>query len=205
MDYFTSGLDLSDPDAAFRRGFTSIDKHDHHLITRIENTLNNGDRLFIIDGPTRFSWDQGTTEADAFDMLARTLTKVGATARFIVGPRTLAHPCHGRHGRRWAQNPYRLTPHVSTTDMMVAAGEDTLIAALPYTSHIPAPAALEQWRLRDMGAPLIHGTPANTDCVLTHSDNGSIQYCVDFDLHNGLVSKKTLFDHLDTALVGTHI
>ncbi|MDO4632142.1 MAG: serine/threonine protein phosphatase [Corynebacterium sp.] len=164
------------------RGFDNPHLHDRYLYDQWLEGLpaNETIRLWIL-GDNYCSRD---LEAEAYalrllqqfqtDMLARKNSMIELHG--LLGNHDLAHPMH----RRYLQHLPRFTEvftSVQTTGQVRMAGQQVLLSHFPYSGDHEAADRAQQFRLRDLGQPLIHGHTHFSE-QLSWSEAGTLQICV---------------------------
>lgn len=175
-DFFTADLHLNHPAVAALRGFSSAAVHDDHVLDNLENALSPGDRLFILGDLSKGS---GDPEDRALERLEDLRQSTGAELHLIAGNHDSASP----HRSKWFQSAKAMLPpfsSVSGSGTLKIAGTRAMLSHYPYDGDHSEVDRHTQLRLRDEGAPIIHGHTHARE-VLSRSAQGTPQVCVSLD------------------------
>ena len=175
-DFFTADLHLCHPAVAQMRGFGTAGEHDEQVLSNLERDLSPGDRLFVLGDLSKGS---GAPEDQALGMLEVLRLLTGAELHLIAGNHDSASP----HRSKWFQAAAAMYPtfaSVSGSGTLKIAGTRAMLSHYPYDGDHSAVDRHTQLRLRDEGAPVIHGHTHARE-VLSHSAQGTPQVCVSLD------------------------
>lgn len=175
-DVFTADLHLGHPTVARMRGFGTPTEHDDHALGNLEAALSPGDRLFILGDLSKGS---GDPEDRALERLEELRQSTGAGLHLIAGNHDSASP----HRSKWFQAAAAMSPtfaSVSSAGTLKVAGTRAMLSHYPYNGDHSEVDRHTQLRLRDEGAPVIHGH-THAPSALSHSAKGTPQVCVSLD------------------------
>ncbi|MCS4490080.1 serine/threonine protein phosphatase [Corynebacterium sp. ES2775-CONJ] len=163
------------------RGFASPHLHDEQLITAWITALpaNREINMWILG-------DHSCGPMSAEDRALETLAHFRNT--MLHKKQTLVH-LHGVLGNHDSAHPMR--PHsireqrrftnvydsIHTSNLVSIAKQPVLLSHFPYDADSRESDRLNQWRLKDLGTPLIHGHTHATE-PLSYSAQGTLQICV---------------------------
>lgn len=175
-DFFTADLHLCHPTVARMRGFDASGEHDDHVLGNLKSTLSPGDRLFVLGDLSKGS---GNPEDRALERLEELRQSTGAGLHLIAGNHDSASP----HRSKWFQAAAAMSPtfsSVSSAGTLKIAGTRAMLSHYPYDGDHSEVDRHTQLRLRDEGAPVIHGH-THAPSALSHSAKGTPQVCVSLD------------------------
>lgn len=178
-DLFTADLHLRHPAVARLRGFDTAEDHDEKVLSNLESDLSPGDRLFVLGDLSKGS---GAPEDQALGMLEVLRLLTGAELHLIAGNHDSASP----HRSKWFQAAAEMHPtfsSVSSSGTLKIAGTRAMLSHYPYDGDHSEVDRHTQLRLRDEGAPVIHGH-THAPSALSHSAKGTPQVCVSLDAWN---------------------
>lgn len=148
---FTSDLHLGHARAAELRGFASVVQHD---IAIKENWYDAVDENDII-------WVLGDLCLAALPAALETLAGLPGRKRLILGNHDAGHP-RNRNAHRWSRAYAEVFEHVASSARIKLQGQEALLSHFPYERD-RGPMRHMQWRLPDLGVPLIHGHTHGTE------------------------------------------
>ena len=175
-DFFTADLHLCHPAVAQMRGFGTAGEHDEQVLSNLDRDLSPGDRLFILGDLSKGS---GDPEDRALELLEELRQSTAAELHLIAGNHDSVSP----HRSKWIQAAEAMSPtfaSVSGSGTLKIAGTRAMLSHYPYDGDHSAVDRHTQLRLRDVGAPVIHGHTHARE-VLSHSAQGTPQVCVSLD------------------------
>lgn len=178
-DFFTADIHMNHPTVARMRGFGTSTKHDDQVLANLESDLSPGDRLFVLGDLSKGS---GDPEDRALERLEDLRRSTGAELHLIAGNHDSASP----HRSKWFQAAAAMHPtfsSVSSAGTLKIAGTRAMLSHYPYDGDHSEADRHTQLRLRDEGAPVIHGH-THAAAALSHSAKGTPQVCVSLDAWN---------------------
>lgn len=154
------------------RGFDDPTDHDAWLDGVYTNTFLPGDVIWWLGDLT-----MRMRPIEAADLT--TNTAMFAHHRLIYGNHDAGHPMHrAAHRHQQAYRGFELAAPFAKR-RLPGVGE-TLLSHFPYTGDHTDDERYTQWRLPDLGVPLIHGHTHGTEKV-TRTPNGTLQVHVGID------------------------
>ena len=175
-DFFIADTHFFHDAVATYRGFQTTEQHNHTIIDNIMGDTRPGDTIFFVGDVIG-----RTDDADAaLDLIAHNIPN--RTLRLIAGNHDPVHPmCSKAH--KHTPDWLKVFDSIQSQTFIKMMGHKIPVSHFPYTGE-SSDRHLEdrhiQWRMRDLGTPIIHGHTHATDPVST-SDNGTIQICVSAD------------------------
>lgn len=166
--YVTADLHLNHVKVANLRGFESPQEHDRVILQRWNEAVRSEDTVYILGDVAMGREREGTIETF--------LREANGTKILILGNHERAHPSN-RNGIRhqWSLRNFDAVGLHSSVNYK---GGTYLLSHLPYagTDHTEE-SRFDQWRLPDLGTPLLHGHTHSSERV-TYSPAGTPQVCV---------------------------
>lgn len=144
--WFTADTHFRHGRVAELRGFASREEHDAEVIARWNKTVGPEDQVWLLG-------DVGMGEPHEYLPLVGQLNGV---IHLIAGNHDPVWPGHQKahtHQRSWLQ-------HFASVQAFARRrlnGRDVLLSHFPYSGDHTAETRYPDYRLRDMGKPLIHG------------------------------------------------
>lgn len=180
-DYVISDPHIGHKLVSSLRGFHTPGEHDQHLLNSWVSALPAEDqvRIWILGdnyvGGTHaqlhaFKWLQ------SFKDTMRHSKGTRVELHGLMGNHDSAHPMHA-HSFRNIADYWRVYDSVQVAARWKTAAGDVLLSHFPYTGDHFDSDRVEQFRLRDMGVPLIHGH-THHDEMISYSTAGTLQICV---------------------------
>lgn len=153
--FFTSDPHLGHTKVTRERGFIRVADHDRRILDGIRRRLRPGGRLFVLGD---------LTMGDRKDECLDRLSEVGELGDFdihvILGNHDRPHPMNTNaqeHHAAWAKR----FASVQSVGSLRRGGKKFLLSHFPYDGEGESREGdedrAEQFRLRDLGNPLIHG------------------------------------------------
>jgi|SRR5690625_103834 len=169
--YFTADLHLGHQRVAELRGFTTGREHDDYLIEQL-NALPQRSTLWLLG-----DLERGSNRAYTLERLQQVKQHRELTMHLIAGNHDACHPMHRRSATRQREY-FDVFESVQAFGTIRHNRRDILLSHFPYTGDHTDDDRFTQWRLRDYGAPLIHGH--------THQDTPTVrerpnQVCVSWE------------------------
>lgn len=196
-DFFTSDLHLGDGDVAVGlRGFTTTAEHDSMILDNLDSVLTTGDRLFCLGDLT------AGTDIHAEKKHLRELRDVikdnNARLLLIPGNHDLVHPLNGKDSRATYDVYAALADWMGLSTQLRIADTDVMVSHFPYNGELFGVDNHVQHRLRDLGAPIIHGHTHSNEKI-SRSYAGSLQINVAVEAWNYLpVTKQAIHRLIET-------
>lgn len=185
-DYFTADLHIGHDKVAELRGYDNARHHDLTIMTSLMATVKPGDNLWILGDLTNGLRNH---EIATLHRLSRSLPDV--KLHLVAGNHDSIHPMSSKAHRQhtaWS----KVFTSIQATGTLKINGQRAILCHFPYAGDHTEEERHEQWRPRDLGAPIIHGhTHASTP--VSHSPASTLQICVSLDAWGHKpVSKETL-------------
>lgn len=166
-------------------GFNNVPEHDEFMIDQWNSMISKRDKVYHL----------GDLSMNMYHGLA-CAKRLNGTKILIAGNHDLCHPCHHRGGsvlRKYLD----VFDYVTLADEIKMAGQKVMLSHMPYdadrenyeTSRYP------QWRLRDVGAFLLHG---HTHSPVVQTSRREIH--VGFDAWKAPVNRDTIEALIRTLL-----
>lgn len=172
--YFTADLHLGHKKVAEIRGYDT-DVHDELIVNDIIGALAPRDTLWILGD----IMGTGSDRDYALDVLGQVGRETGATLRLVSGNHDTSHSMH-RRAHREAPKYYPVFDSVQDFARIRYNNSDVLLSHFPYqgSGDRGASERYAQYRLPNMGLPLIHGHTHQEAPTVAHRPN---QVCVSWD------------------------
>lgn len=167
---FTSDLHLGHRLVAGLRGFESVADHDQALLDRWDETVAADDVVWVLGDLTVGRGDLGRALAALHDLPGR--------KRLILGNHDPGHP-RFRDAHRWSDTYATVFEHVAQSARVKLQGVEVLLSHFPYERD-RGEARHQQWRLPDLGVPLVHGHTHGDERV-SRSAAGTVELHVGLD------------------------
>lgn len=169
--HFIADLHLGHVRVAHRRGFESTEDHDDYLIEQLLD-LPQRSTLWILG-----DLERGSDRAYALNRLKHVADSRDVTMHLVAGNHDACHPMHRRSPRRQREY-FEVFESVQAFGTIRHNRQEVLLSHFPYIGDHTEKDRFTQWRLRDYGAPLIHGH--------THQDTPTVaarpnQVCVSWE------------------------
>lgn len=149
---FTSDLHLGHEKVAGLRGFDSVRDHDAVILANWQRTV----------GPNDIVWVLGDITLGSRGQALAALYALPGRKRLILGNHDAGHPSNSRHPYRWGDEYAVVFEHVASSARIKLQGTEALLSHFPYDRD-RGPARHLQWRLPDLGVPLVHGHTHGTE------------------------------------------
>lgn len=166
--YFTADLHLGHQKVAEMRGFDSTLEHDQTVMGNIYDTLNPNDTLYIL-GDISLGYNPGAM------LYIMALDSV----HLVSGNHDPCHPMHRDATKELERYGYYFRTIASQGTTRIDK-QKIMLSHYPYAGDHTSVERDEQWRMRDLGAPIIHGHTHSTEKV-SRSQRGTLQVCVSVD------------------------
>lgn len=178
--FFTSDLHLGHRLVAELRGFDSLVEHDSTLAARWDSTVQAGDHVWVLGDLTLGPIEAAFTWIDSRP----------GTKHLVLGNHDEIFPGHSESQRRWATRWDGRHPFASiqTVARRRIAGRGVLLSHFPYpgtsegtdATGRPFDDRYLQYRLIDLGLPLLHGHIHRPEKATT-SERGTTQIHIGLD------------------------
>ncbi len=166
------------------RGFSSVSEHDRFLYNAWLDKLPENQQISLwILGDNHCGGEP--EEKAALELLSRfrmeLLERKGSLVEFhgLLGNHDLAHPKF-RDGHIRLKNYYQVYDSIQTTCSMIIGKQQVMLNHFPYEGNKYDNEWMDQYRLRDLGRPLIHGHTHSSELV-SYTRNGTLQLCVNVE------------------------
>lgn len=169
------------------RGFDSVDAHDHHILAAMAKVAT----------PDTIWWHTGDEALGGWRGRITAFATIPGTHHLVLGNHDRAFPANS-NAHRYLASYLEVFASVQLAARLSYDGIKVLISHLPYDGDSDGGDRdrFEQWRLRDLGRPLIHGHTHSSQRIST-SARGTLQ------IHAGLdawgLKPPTLADLLTEA------
>lgn len=172
---FTSDLHLGHRTVSEIRGFDSIEEHDRVVLGNISKAVRPGDTLWILGDVAMGGWKETIVPLMEFVSANQINTHV------VLGNHDRPAP-NNRNGHAYVTEFATRGgfASVSTVAKISVEGRSLLMSHYPYDGDHTEEARYDQFRLRDLGAPLLHGH-THSDQRVSHSNSGTLQIHVGLD------------------------
>ena len=168
---FAADLHLNHPKVAELRGFASVEDHDRIVLANLARNAHAGTITYLVGDVA-----MGLNKMDCYERLRRTVPGV---LRLILGNHDPMHPGNSNAPELW-QKTQGMFASVGIAAKVNHAGQTYLVSHFPYDGDHTDEERFGQWRLRDLGAPLIHGHTHSSE-RRSLSSGGTPQVCVSID------------------------
>lgn len=147
---------LSDPHfghsrVAGLRGFGSVECHDEGIARRWWFTVRPDDVVWVL----------GDLCLGNPERALERIAGLPGRKRLIFGNHDAGHPSH-RNAHRWSRAYAGVFEYVAASARIKLQGREVLLSHFPYERD-RGPVRHEQWRLPDLGVPLLHGHTHGTE------------------------------------------
>ena len=168
--YITSDLHLGHEKVAKLRGFNSVQAHDELVINRWNcHVRGNSPIVYVLGDVMMGDRDRGR----------KLLKCLRGELHLILGNHDRAAP-NNKNGHRHIEAMGDAWASVTTSASISYNGQKFLMSHYPYDGDSQEESRFDQWRLRDLGTPLLHGH-VHSDEVVTYSNLGTPQFHVGLD------------------------
>ena len=174
--YFTADLHLGHEKVAGIRGYKDVAAHDSDIIgTLMYSGLRPRDTLWILGD----IMGKGSDRDHALEMLGQVVRETGVTLRLVSGNHDTSASMH-RRAHREVPKYYPVFDSVQDFARIRHNNRDVLLSHFPYqgSGDRGASERYAQYRLPNMGLPLIHGHTHQDSPTVVHRPN---QVCVSWD------------------------
>lgn len=131
------------------RGYETPDDHDRALMYAWEKTVNHGDTVYVLGDIC------GGSKRAALNALDK-ISKLPGHKRLIAGNHDLVHPMH--RPRLADQAPWwDVFESIMPYEVKKISGRKYLLSHFPYSGDHTDEERYTQYRLPDLGLPLLHG------------------------------------------------
>ena len=169
--YFTSDIHYEHRLLSFLRGFDSPEAHDDSFDEMWRSTVGKNDLVWIL----------GDLHMSGYRPALERMAALPGRKRIVLGNHDAAHPMHRTAGA--AFGPFTdVFEQVTTAATIRLNGRKVLSSHFPYDGEGRRTGSerFTQWRLKDLGEPLLHGHTHAPDRA-TRSASGSLQVHVGLD------------------------
>ncbi len=180
-DFFISDPHFGHTLVSRLRGFADPAEHDRFLLETWIDALpaHQHVRMWIL-GDNYVGGKQAEDHAlnQLVHLKAQLLAKKDSTLELhcILGNHDSAHPAHSKAFKQ-IKRYYLAYDSVQSAGTMKMAGRRVLLSHFPYEGDHVNEDRCEQFRLRDLGAPLLHGHTHASEQI-SYSPLGSLQVCL---------------------------
>lgn len=150
--WYTSDLHLGHPRVSELRGFERTEEHDASILKSWRKQVKPKDTVYIL----------GDIATDEVEYALNVIKSLPGTKRLITGNHDPVHPMHRRTSIQYTPmfaDVFEIVVPFWQTRLQKQA---VLMSHFPYTSYGDGPhreprPKYDQWRLPDLGLPLLHG------------------------------------------------
>ena len=188
-EYFTADLHLRHEKVAQLRGFNSSWAHDAHILEQIA-ALPRRSTLWVLGDVTLGSLDRVLEDL----ALQEVIHERRLDARLVSGNHDGCHPMHRRSQPSRVKH-LSVFKSVQESASLRENGRTVLLSHFPYqgAGDHTEEERCEQWRLPNLGAPLIHGHTHQDHPVDLMCPNS---VCVSWDAWRGIPSRREVMAQL---------
>ena len=197
--YFTADLHLGHEKVANIRGFPSFVEHDIVIFDHLKAALSPRDTLWILGDVMGIGADRDY----ALDLLGQVGRETGATLRLVPGNNDTCSSMH-RRAHRELPKYYPTFDSVQDFARIRHNKRDVLLSHFPYqrAGDRDSVERYAQYRLPNMGLPLIHGHTHQDTPVIEERPN---QVCVSWDAWQRVASLDEVMKLLEPKPLPTHV
>lgn len=183
-EYFISDPHFGHQLMAKLRGFDSTAEHDRFLYESWIAKLPEGQQIQLWILGDNYCGGEEKEEA-ALQLLQQfrmeLLERKGTLVEFhgLLGNHDLAHPKFAGSYLR-LKNFYQVFDSIQTTAALKLAGRDVMLSHFPYEGNQYDKPWMDQYRLRDLGLPLVHGH-THAQKIVSYSKRKTLQLCVNVE------------------------
>lgn len=183
-DFYTADLHLGHEKVAKLRGFDSPLLHDLVVLSNLSKRLRKGDRLWVL----------GDVSVETYPIEVLSMKEV--ELHLISGNHDAVHPLHRRSEQ--AQQEFRKAfDSIDSMGTFRHNKQKIMLSHFPYGGDHTELERYPEYRLRDLGAPIVHGH-THSEHKVSYSPCGTLQVCVSLDAWNlKPVSKEDLTKIID--------
>lgn len=181
--FFTADTHFSHDKVAWHRGFDSAAEHDEALIDAWNSVVN----------PKDIVWHLGDVGMGTPGRWRSQVERLAGTIHLVSGNHDESHPMHRSAPRR--QSAYLdAFASVASSARRRIRGHEVLLSHYPYSGDHVGHDRHRQFRLRDLGVPILHGH-THTNVAFSHSEErGTAQTHVGWDTWHTPLSEEMLID-----------
>lgn len=171
MKYFTADLHLGHQLVAELRGYDSVQEHDEAVLAPLRTLDPRGDQLWILGDLSGGSKGATLRALEALD------GNVDVPMHLVAGNHCPVHPMH-RDAHKWLRRYLEVFESVQPFARHRIDGRSVLLSHFPYQGggDHTAGERYTQYRLPDLGEPLLHGHTHATSWL-----SGDRSVCVSLD------------------------
>lgn len=151
------------------RGFDTPEKHDLVLKRNWNRVVSHDDLVYILGDVV-----MGPNKKETFRRLHE---EFNGRKILVLGNHDRGHPGNRNGHLHLHDGEYDGFEAVVQSASIRHEGREFLLSHFPYDGDHADESRFDQWRLRDLGVPLLHGHTHSSDKV-TYSDAGTPQICV---------------------------
>lgn len=177
-DYYTADLHLGHDRVATLRGFRTTQQHDDTIINNLVTTTSPGDTIWVVGDVI------GHSSSEDYALSTIMANVPDRTLHLIAGNHDPVHPNSSKSHKKMSD---WLTVFDTVQSQAVAKLNSgrVIVSHFPYNGdHVRTDGTtddrFQQWRVRDLGATIIHGHTHSTEKV-SRSIVGTPQICVSVD------------------------
>lgn len=176
-DYFTADLHLGHELVAEIRGFDSVEEHDKEVMYHLGKVLGEGSNRVWVLGDIS-SGRKGAEEA-ALDQLRLALWGTESELHLVSGNHDSVNPMH-RHSEKFYDEYREVFTSIDSIGTIRHRKAKVMLSHYPYSSDHTDIERYPEFRLRDLGKPLVHGH-THSEFPVSYSDKGTLQIHVGLD------------------------
>lgn len=192
--YWIADLHLGHAKVAEIRGFKSYQEHDEYVLNQLSK-LTTGDMLWVLGDIS-----SGSSKGEDYALWILQ-NEVKAPMHLIAGNHDSVSSIH-RQGYKKQREWLEVFDSIQQFGRLRMGGHHVLMSHYPYARSGDGPgrgkARYNEFRLPDVGAPLVHGHTHQTEPHMTRqlesnwTESDLQQYCVSWDVHRRLVTEADL-------------
>lgn len=168
--WLTSDTHLDHDFVASLRGFDSTREHDAHVVREWNKRVRHGDTVWVLG-----DFGMGTPER-----WIDTALKLNGTLHLVTGNHDNCAAGFKQPNREKLDEWLTVFASIQQYGKLNYKGETYLLSHYPYGGDHAEEDRHAQWRLRDLGSPLLHGHTHSTERI-SHSTVGTLQIHVGWD------------------------
>lgn len=163
MQWFTSDLHLGHQKVSDIRGFSSVERHDLTVVNNWSRRVKPGDAVYVLGDVFMGNKARGI----------QLLSQLPGEKHLILGNHDRPAPNY-KNGHLHVDSMGDVWSSISTTAALTYEGQKFLLSHYPYDGDHTREERYDQWRLRDLGVPIIHGHTHSSERV-SRSNQGTVQ------------------------------
>lgn len=151
------------------RGYDTVKEHDEAIERTWRRYIRPEDTVYVLGDVAFGDWRQALKDMATWP----------GTKRLIIGNHDRCYPGN-RNASHYQKEFLETFDSVELASLLRKDGKRIMLSHFPYDGDHKHQDREEQWRLRDLGLPLIHGHTHSTRRLST-SKKGTTQICVSWE------------------------